>query len=305
MPLGPQSAYAPEKQPPPGGYVTRTNDPNMKLALGRSVQLFYANDFTVPTYQDYCNAVGVMQYDIGVNGAAWMIASVQALQIRRSTIGAKTPLSYNEIVNNVSACPTVLNVAESSQRFSNLRARFRWNDGSAAQRELTTDVGGGISIQVYARNINVDVLFPNEGFFAQGGNFNGDPVIDTGASLDPVYDAVLSSRCAPVDSLGAYLLSRSPQLTEVERTNSATSSLFPIPSGATRATVSVGTLGPTRAISEYRVYTGRDAIRYPNPSPGSATATIDVSGVAEAIEIVSTAAGPTENVFQVVYEINP
>jgi hypothetical protein len=305
MPLGPQSAYAPEKEPPPGGYVTRTNDPNMKLALGRSVQLFYSINNTVPSFQDFCSTVGLMQYDIGVNGASWMIASVQALQVRRNDGGSTyTPLTYNEILNRANQCPPIVGTVETAQRFTSLRARFKWNDGSAGQRELITDIGGGISIQVYARNVSVDVVYPSTGFYAQGGSFNGDPQIGPVSNTVDAFDAMVSARCAPVDGLGAYILSRRPQLTEVQRSDLQTSALFPIPSGATRATLSVGcSVVATRAIDAYSIGRGRSLDRYPNPAPGSSSVGIDIGGLDEYIRIVADAAN--DNVFSVVYEINP
>lgn len=310
MPLGPQSAYAPEKQPPPGGYVTRTNDPNMKLALGRSVQMFTVRDLdsSIPTFDDYCNSVSLMQYDIGVNGAAWAIASVQAFQVRRRAIAAGvTPLPYSELLNLVSQCPPAFGANQVAQRYSSLRARFRWNDGSAAQRELITDISGGISIQVYARNISVDIIYPSEGYYAQGGVFNGDPEAVPGPGKEAT-DSMVSARCAPVDSLGAYILSRTPQLTESERTDNDNSQIFPIPSGATRASISVGSsiLGNIYDIQSYSILRGTGkADAYRNPSPGTSNATIDLDAGAEGIRIESTSAGAGGNVFSIVYEINP
>ncbi len=248
IPIGPQGPYAPQPSVPPGGYAIRSTDPNPQLALGRTIQTFCA----FPTFNNEQNTqdifqgvTGLKQFDVGINGCAWMITSIQALQVARraDNVGGREPISSSQIVNAIAGTGNNPAGFLSANRYSNLRARITWNDGSAQGRSVDIDIAGGISIQTYSRSVSVDIITPEESYLVNGGDstpaFGG-----AGADARIVYDSLVSARCAPVDSLGAYILSRTPQLTESEvRFNSTASNEIPIPSGADSVKVTVGDAG--------------------------------------------------------------
>ena len=309
IPLGPQSPYAPPLKPPPGGFATVSTDPNQHLALGRTVQTFSA----LPTngqYQQsvnlFTNSVGINQYDCGVNGCMWMITSIQGLQVARNAnaAGGLTHLSQSEITNAVLGTGTNPPSFLSANRFSNLRARVSWNDGSALQRSIDVDIAGGISIQTFSRNLSVDIITPDESLLVIDGQSSNPAFGGVGADARLVFDTLVSARCAPVDSLGAYILSRSPQLTQWDvRINSTASREIPIPSGANTVRVSVGDAGTGQSVSAVAFVNalGEDIIALPG---GAAQPEIAIPATATALRIL-TAAAAGDYRYQAIFKISP
>ena len=291
FPLGPQSAYAPEKQPPPGGYVTVTNDPSLKLKIGRTTQVFcqyLPREAGADTVTAFTGSTGIMQYDVGVNGVCWLLASIQGVS---RVGGSGAPLDQNQILDE-------------GIRYSPLRARIHWNDGSAGQRSVDVDIAGGISIQVYARTVSVDLLYPGDD------GYTFVPGTEQTRSITGVFgdNEIISARCAPVDSLGAYILSRTPQLTDYQQTNGAfTSRVFPVPAGATTCDISTQALSPGSADVAAISWLYADQFRR---QPAGAVATtapflsdIKIPGGAQGLTVVSDKNG--DQTFTVIWYINP
>jgi len=309
IPIGPRSPYAPALQPPPGGFATVSTDPNLHLALGRTAQTFYAlpvNTVAQSSTEIYTGSIGLNQYDCGVNGCQWMITSIQSLQVARraDAAGGLTHLSQDQITNSVLGTGNTPANFLSANRFSNLRARVSWNDGSALQRVIDVDIAGGISIQTFSRNISVDIITPEESYLVIDGASANPSFGGAGAAARNVFDALVSARCAPVDSLGAYILSRSPQLTEWEVAIGATSSqAIPIPSGANTVRVSVGDTGTGQAVSAVAFINalGEDIMRIPG---SAAQPQFAIPATATALRIFTGAAAGDYR-YQAIFQISP
>lgn len=310
IPLGPQSSNALPPQPPPGGFATVSHDPNQHLALGRTVQTFSAlprNGNNQQSVNIFTGSIGINQYDVGVNGCMWMLTSIQGIQVARSAdaAGGLTHLSQSQIENaavgnNTATIPGFL----SANRFCTLRARVTWNDGSAMQRSLDVDIGGGISIQTFSRNLSVDIITPEESFLVIDGSSSNPAFGGAGADARNVFDCLVSARCAPVDSLGAYILSRSPQLTQWDvNVNSTSSREIPIPSGANTVRLSVGDTGTGQSVSAVAFINafGEDIIRFPGDA---AQPEVAIPATATALRILTS--GPVGDYrYQAIFKISP
>jgi len=235
-----------------------------------------------------------------------MITSIQSLQVARraDAAGGLTHLSQDQITNSVLGTGNTPANFLSANRFSNLRARVSWNDGSALQRVIDVDIAGGISIQTFSRNISVDIITPEESYLVIDGASANPSFGGAGAAARNVFDALVSARCAPVDSLGAYILSRSPQLTEWEVAIGATSSqAIPIPSGANTVRVSVGDTGTGQAVSAVAFINalGEDIMRIPG---SAAQPQFAIPATATALRIFTGAAAGDYR-YQAIFQISP
>jgi hypothetical protein len=300
IPIGPQSAYAPPIQPPPGGFATHSTDPNQQLALGRTVQTFSSlpvGSAVQTSVGSFSSSIGIKQYDCGVNGCEWMIVSIQASEVVRVTGVPTQPLSNSEIINAVLGTGAPIGLANANGRYSILRARVSWNDGSALQRSIDVDIAGGISLQMFARNVSVEILLPEDSYMLVSGNSPGPNL--TGS----LYDSLVSARCAPVNALGAYLLSRSPQLTEFEVTNGTSTGRIPIPSGASEVDISVGDTAAASTIASYTFQATDQFNAYRVTSGDAFLNGVAIPSWADTLTLTSGAAGPQR--FSAIFKISP
>ncbi len=245
----------------------------------------------------FSSTIGLKQYDCGVNGCQWMIVSIQACEVVRVEGVPTAPLTSSQITNAVLGTGAPIGLANANGRFSILRARITWNDGSALQRSIDVDIAGGISIQVFARNVSVDILLPEDSYMVSEG---ADPGPNLTGSL---YDSLVSARCAPVDSLGAYLLSRSPQLTEFEVTNGTSTGRIPIPSGASEVDLSVGSTGGALTLLSYTLQATDQFNAYRLPAGTSQETGVKIPSWADTLTITSSGAGPQR--FSAIFKISP
>jgi len=212
-PLSPYGAYrAPDLCPPSGGYSITSDTQISSINLGKTLQLFYSrpaqNAAGGTVYiRDNIKRISMTQEQVGPYDERPWIVTVNGIEL-------PTPTTNETPIPRV-AKDTILSSADTppgNLRYTTLQYEVSWFDGSAKNHVFLGDIGGGTSFQIVGRNVQINVLAPEDTDIIDNGDLPGT-VVPPKTGL--VFNAIVSARIAPLNNQTAIEIAKFTKWTQV------------------------------------------------------------------------------------------
>lgn len=230
----PYGAYRPPDQCPPGqgGYSILSDTKIGLYELGKTVQLFGSR----PAVGGAGTTTYITENTVRISMTQQLVDSTSERLWLVSVNGIET-IKYGDAPFPVVKMTKdrILSAADNppgATRYSTLQAEVIWMDGSAKSCVKLIDIAGGTNIQVFGRNVQVNILAPRGTDIVEDGDVPGTI---TTAKTGLVFNGIYSARIAPT-IVGAPTLDI-PKFTRWTQVHANAVNMVEIPPGARKVKV--------------------------------------------------------------------